>query len=74
MTPGALIRKAYGYLQVIACLRHGVIQRPPQVERKTGHLKCRMEHFGPSRNLAVIAALDEAYPNMVVVTVMTRTR
>jgi hypothetical protein len=61
-------------LEVIECLRRGVIQRPPQVDRKTGHLKCRMEHFGPSRNVAVVAALDEADPDMVVVTVMTRMR
>jgi hypothetical protein len=61
-------------LEVIDGLRHGVIQRPPQLDRKTGHVKCRMEHFGPSRNLAVVAALDEADPSVVVVTAMTRTR
>ncbi len=61
-------------LEVIKCLRRGVIQRPPQLDRKTGHLKCRMEHFGPSRNLAVVAALDDTHPDVVVVTVMTRTR
>jgi hypothetical protein len=33
-----------------------------------------MEHFGPSRNVAVVAALDETNPDVVVVTVMTRTR
>ena len=61
-------------LEVIECLRRGVIQRPPQLDRKTGHLKCRVEHFGPSRNLAVMAALDDLHPDVVVVTVMTRMR
>ena len=61
-------------LEVIECLRRGVIQRPPQQDRKTGHLKCRVEHFGPSRNLAVLAAIDDSHPDVVVVTVMTRMR
>jgi hypothetical protein len=68
------VERGVSDLQVIDCLRHGVIQRPPRVDRKTGHLKCRSEHFGPSRNPAVVSALDEADPNLVVVTVMTRTR
>ena len=61
-------------LEVIQCLRQGVIQRPPTLDAKTGHLKCRMEHFGPSRNLAVVAALDDAMPGTVVVTVLAKTR
>jgi len=69
-----MLERGISDLEVIDCLRRGVIQRPPQADRKTGHLKCRMEHFGPSRNLAVVAALEEANPGVVVVTVMTRTR
>jgi hypothetical protein len=69
-----MLERGISDLEVIDCLRHGVIQRPSQMDRKTGHLKCRMEHFGPSRNVAVVAALDEANPDVVVVTVMTRTR
>ena len=61
-------------IEVIECLRHGAIQRPPQVDRVTGHLKCRMEHFGSSRNLAVVVALDDSDPDLIVVTVITRTR
>jgi Domain of unknown function (DUF4258) len=69
-----MLERGVNDLEVIECLRRGVIQRPPQVDRQTGHMKCRMEHFGPSRNLAVVAALDPARPDVVVVTVMTRTR
>ena len=60
--------------EVYECLRNGVIQRPPRVDRKTGSLKCRMEYFGTGRNLAVVAALDDEEPDVIVVTVMTRTR
>jgi hypothetical protein len=61
-------------LQVLACLKGGVIERPPQVDAKTGDLKCRMEHFGSSRNLAVVVALDNEDPDILVVTVITQTR
>ncbi len=60
--------------EVYECLRKGVIQRPPRFDRKTGCLKCRMEHFGTVRNLAVVVALDDEDPDVIVVTVMTRTR
>lgn len=60
--------------EVYECLRKGVIQRPPQVDRKTGSLKCRMEYFGTVRNLAVVAALEDDDPDVIVVTVMTKTR
>lgn len=60
--------------EVFECLRGGVIQRPPTLDKKTGSLRCRMEHFGSGRNLAVVAALDDEDPDVVVVTVMTKTR
>ena len=56
--------------EVFECLRHGVIQRPPQWDDKRGALRCRMEHFGSRRNLAVVVALDDATPDLIVVTVM----
>jgi hypothetical protein len=61
-------------LQVIDCLRHGVIERPPVRDRKTGSLKCRMEHFGTHRNISVVVALDESDPDAIVVTVMVNAR
>lgn len=61
-------------IEVIECLRRGSIQRPPKLNRATGDLKCRMEHFGPSRNIAVVVALNDLDPDLIVVTVISRTR
>lgn len=61
-------------VQVIECLRHGVMERPPVRDRKTGDLKCRMEHFGTNRNISVVAALDNNDPDVIVVTVMTKAK
>lgn len=69
-----MLQRAVSDWEVFECLRYGVIERPPTLDRKTGCLRCRMEHFGSGRNLAVIAALDDEDPDVIVVTVMTRTR
>ena len=61
-------------VQVLDCLRHGVIQRPPTEDANNGFLKCRMEHFGSARNLAVVVGLDRNDPDLLIVTVMTNTR
>jgi hypothetical protein len=60
--------------QVLECLRFGIIQRPPETDRQTEDVKCRIEYFGTARNLSVIVALDEAEPNIVVVTVIVQKR
>lgn len=41
-------------------------------DMKTGHLICRMECYGASRNLAVCVALDETDPDLIVVTVIPK--
>lgn len=69
-----MLQRAVSDWEVFECLRDGVLQRPPRLDRKTGSLRCRMEHFGTGRNLAVIVALDDNDPDLIVVTVMTRTR
>jgi len=61
-------------LEVLHCLQEGVIERPPQRDRANHEVKCRMEHFGSSRNLAVVVVLSDEDPDLLVVTVMTRTR
>jgi len=61
-------------IEVLDCLRTGVIQRPPQLDRETGDLKCRMESFGSNRNLAVMVALSDQDSDLLVVTVMTLAR
>lgn len=60
--------------EVMQCLREGMIQRPPSVDKKTGDLKCRMDHYGTARNLSVVVALDDDRPDVIVVTVIARTR
>jgi hypothetical protein len=69
-----MLQRSVSDWEVFECLRSGVIQRPPALDKKTGSLRCRMEHFGAGRNLAVIVALDDEDPHVIVVTVMTKTR
>jgi hypothetical protein len=69
-----MLQRSVSDWEVFECLRYGVIERPPTRDKKTGSLRCRMEHFGSGRNLAVVAALDDEDPDVIVVTVMTRTR
>ena len=69
-----MLQRTVSDWEVFECLRNGVIQRPPVLDKKTGSLRCRMEHFGTGRNLAVVAALDDEDPDVIVVTVMTKTR
>ncbi len=55
---------------VLECLRSGVIRRPPEQNIKTGWHECRMERYVAGKNIAVIAAIDEADPTVLVVTVI----
>lgn len=61
-------------LEVLACLRHGIVQCPAKVNEKTGEVRVRMDHFGSARNLSVVVELSDADPDVLVVTVMTRVR
>lgn len=56
--------------EVYHCLRNGKILLTPEEDMKTGHLICRMECYGASKNLAVCAALDDEDPSIIVVTVI----
>ena len=69
-----MLQRSVSDWEVLECLRYGVIERPPKQDIKTGSLRCRMEHFGASRNLAVVVALDDGDPDVIVVTVITKTR
>jgi hypothetical protein len=68
-----LQRKISDY-QVLDCLRNGLIQRPSVIDKKTGDLKCRMEHFGSSKNTSVVVALSPVDPDVIVITVMYQSR
>lgn len=69
-----MLERRVSDIEVMECLRNGVIERPPRADRKRGDLKCTMECFGASRNLAVVAALSDEHSDAIVVTVPTRTR
>ena len=55
---------------VLECLRRGVIRRPPEQNIKTGWHECRMERYTAGKNVAVLAAIDEDNPAIIVVTVI----
>jgi hypothetical protein len=56
--------------EVFECLRAGVIRRTPEPNLAMGTLECRMERYVAGRDCAVIVALDDDDPSLVVVTVM----
>ena len=55
---------------VLDCLRRGVIRRPPEQNIKTGWYECRMQRYTDGKNVAVVAAVEEANPSVIVVTVI----
>ena len=61
-------------VEVLTCLREGVVQRPAKVNGKTGEVRVRLGHFGSSRNLSVVVELSDLEPDVLVVTVMTQVR
>lgn len=54
---------------VFECLRKGAIHRTPEPNAILGTLECKMEHFFSGLNCCVVAALSDADPKVVVVTV-----
>jgi hypothetical protein len=61
-------------MEVLMCLREGVVQRPAKVDNKTGTVRVRLDHFGSARNLSVVAELSDLDPDVLVITVMMRVR
>lgn len=57
-------------MEVIECLRNGMIGRTPEPDDK-GSLRCRMEHFIAGRNCMAIVALSDEAADLIIVTVMT---
>ena len=55
---------------VLECLRRGVIRRPPERSIKTGWYECRLERYIAGKNVAVVAAVDEEDPTVIIVTVI----
>lgn len=57
--------------EVFQCLQAGRLMSQPEEDLTTGWLKCRMECYGSSRNLSVVAAIEDQEPTVIVVTVIT---
>lgn len=57
-------------LMVLEVLRRGKIRRTPEPNISKGTLECRMEYFLAGRQLAVVAAVADDDPDVIVVTAM----
>jgi predicted nucleic acid-binding Zn ribbon protein len=55
--------------EIYACLQMGSISRPPEPNEAMGTLECRMERYIAGRNLAVVAAISDEEPDVIVITV-----
>lgn len=55
--------------EVLDVLRNGTIRRQPEPNVSKGSLECRMEWFVGGRDCAVVVALDDENPDLLVVTV-----
>ena len=58
-------------LEVLECLRNGVIVRTPEPDLQHDALRCRMEHYIGGRNCMAIVSLRDEAADLIVVTVMT---
>ena len=63
-------QRAISVAMALECLRRGTIRRPPEQNIKTGWYECRMERYTGGKNVVVIAAVEEANPAVIVVTVI----
>jgi hypothetical protein len=57
--------------EVYECLRNGVIRLTPEPNPSKGSLECRMERYVAGCECAVVVALDDDDPDVLVVTVMS---
>lgn len=64
-----MVRRKVSTLEVFECIRNGTIRRAPEVSNDGESLECRIERYVAGRELAVIVALCDEDPNIVLVTV-----
>lgn len=57
-------------MEVVEVLRRGRMLRTPEPSLRFGTLECRMQRFLAGREVEVVAALSDADPSVVVVTVL----
>ena len=55
--------------EVLDCIRNGTIRREPEPSRDGQSLECRMERYVAGRNLAVVVAICDENPDIILVTV-----
>ena len=55
--------------EVFEVLRRGIIHRTPEPNVAKGSLECRMDLYVAGRDCAVVVALTDENPNLLVVTV-----
>lgn len=70
-TDHALLRmrqRQVSRLAALEILKKGVIRREPEPSLRYGALECRIEYYVAGRNLALVAAVDDSNPSVVVVT------
>ena len=66
-----MCRRKVSSAEVLECLRLGTLRRVPEPNPGKGSLECRMERYVAGRELAVIVALCDEDPDLVVVTVFS---
>lgn len=57
--------------EVYECLQNGTMRQQPEPNHAKGSLECRMERYVAGRNVAVVAAVCDEDPDVIVVTVFT---
>ena len=55
---------------VLSTLQNGRIRRKPEPNTMRGSIECRMEHFCTGHNIAVVVAISDDDPDLVLVTAM----
>ena len=64
-------RRKVSSLEIYECLQNGNIRQQPEPNDAKGSLECRMERYVAGRNIAVVAAICDEDPDVIVVTVFT---
>lgn len=63
-------RRKISRVMALEVLNTGLLRRPAEPNLAKGSLECRMERFVAGRDLAVVVAVSDDDPDLVVVTAM----
>lgn len=67
---GRMRKRHVSVNEVFECLRTGTISRQPEPNPSKGSLECRMQRYIGGRECAVVVALCDEDPTLIVVTVL----